>query len=112
MCILFGYMAMARPVAGTIPQAADRIDCHTATVIENDAVACEDECTYSGNQPRKKQVKIRPKFLSVSFFKVRNFYTEDLINSAFAPVVTRLYGGSAAHLLPFYYVFLFRLTPF
>jgi hypothetical protein len=105
-------MAMAHTDAGKQPHASGIIACETNTKFKKAVINDANPTVYSCNLPRRKLPKIRVKFRSVSSFKTPALHATGLDNAVVEPESTRLLNGRTANILPFYYVFLFRLTPF
>jgi hypothetical protein len=107
--LLLGVVAMADP--GMHWHAGDLRLYKTGINSDNFTPDHEDEVNYSFNT-RKKQSFLRLRFRCETSF--RNSYTDTgkLVNTFVSPTVSVLYTRRTPHLPPFYYVFLFRLTPF
>jgi hypothetical protein len=84
-----------------------------ATGVNSDTFTAdhEDEINYSFNS-RKKQSFLRLRFRCETFFRNSHTDTGKLVNTTVPLIVSVLYTRKTPHLPPFYYVFLFRLTPF
>ncbi|WP_133054780.1 hypothetical protein [Niastella populi] len=109
--LLFGLLAMADPGLRTQWHAGYNT-LFANTPGGHNFVSGDDEqvnCTYD---TRKKQSFLRLRFRAETLF--RNSYNDigkpvSTIDPAKLPVS---YARKCAHLPPFYYLFLFRLTPF
>jgi hypothetical protein len=84
-----------------------------ATGINSDTFTAdhEDEINYSFNT-RKKQSFLRIRFRCETSFRNTHTHSGKLVNTTVPSTVSVLYTRKTPHLPPFYYVFLFRLTPF
>jgi hypothetical protein len=109
--LLIGAVAMAG--------SGVRMQWHTgdpgayATDINSDSFTAdhEDEVNYSYNT-RKKQSFLRIRFRCETSFRNSHTNTGKLVNTTVPSTVPVLFTRKTPHLPPFYYVFLFRLTPF
>jgi hypothetical protein len=110
--ILLGSMAMADSGSGNLSHPANTIAYDTGAVVKSLVIAGEDAPTLSCNEPQGLHIKIRTRFRNTSFYKIRAVPAYEQANTIFPSSITPLYTGRAAFILPFYYVFLFRLTPF
>lgn len=109
--LLFGLMAMADQGLRTQWHAGYNA-VFANTPGGHDFVSDEDEqvnCTYN---TRKKQSFLRLRFRGETSF--RNSYNDigKLVNTIDPAKIPVSYSRKCAHLPPFYYLFLFRLTPF
>lgn len=82
--------------------------------VQVDGFSIHDEqASFSNRLPRHKQLKYRTRFRAVSFFNVS--YTppaEEPRSFVHHPWAVPLPDSNKERLLPFYYIFLFRFTPF
>jgi hypothetical protein len=104
-------MAMADPGLRMHWQAGDLRSYATSTNNDN-FVADQDEqvnCTYN---TRKKQSFLRIRFRNESSFRSCHSNLGKPVNTIDPATAPVLYTRKTAHLPPFYYLFLFRLTPF
>lgn len=103
---------MADTGPGNLPHPPDAIVYDTGAVIKSLVIAGEDAPAFSCNEPQGLHIKIRTRFRNTSFYKIRAVPDNEPVNTTFPSSLTPLYTQKAAFFLPFYYVFLFRLTPF
>jgi hypothetical protein len=85
----------------------------TGVTVEDHAVAHNDRPVFRCNLPAKRQLSIKSRFRAVSFIQLSPTDTNQLVGATcFIPSVKETSGINTVHLPPFYYIFLFRLTPF
>jgi hypothetical protein len=105
-------MAMAEPGKHEQPHTGDYIAYAARTEAKkfaiNDACKAGNVCSL----PTKKQSKIRTRFRAVSYFRISPVETTAPVRASFPVSVPILQYSRTGHIPPFYYVFLFRLTPF
>jgi hypothetical protein len=113
--ILLGFMANGNPGRQVYAHLhpGEYMVYDTGTTVEDHAVANTDRPVFRCNLPAKRQSKIKSRFRAVSFIQLSPIDTNQLVRSAcFIQSVKGTSGINTAHLPPFYYIFLFRLTPF
>ncbi|HEY8894598.1 MAG TPA: hypothetical protein VIM79_07270 [Niastella sp.] len=109
--LLFGVMAMADPGMRTHWHAGDLRSYATSSAGDN-FVADHDEEVNTTYSARKRQSFLRIRFRCETSFRSSHTNLGKLVNTAVHLPVSVLYTRKIPHLPPFYYVFLFRLTPF
>lgn len=91
---------------------ADDLRAYATNTSGDNLIAGQDEqVTYSYNT-RNKQSFLRLRFRAETSFRNSHNDIGKLVNTIDPSTVPVLYPRKSAHLPPFYYVFLFRLTPF
>jgi hypothetical protein len=113
--ILLGFIAMGNP--GKHMQAhlhpGEYMVYDTGATVEKHAVTHTDRPVFRCNLPAKRQSKIKSRFRAVSFIQLSPIDTYQLVGTTcFTRLVKGASGINTIHLPPFYYIFLFRLTPF
>jgi hypothetical protein len=109
--LLFGVMAMADPGLRTHWQTGDLSSYATSSTGDNFVADQDEQVNYSFNT-RKKQSFLRLRFRAETTFRNSHNNLGKLVNTIDPATVPVLYTRRTAHLPPFYYLFLFRLTPF
>lgn len=115
VCILLGYMTTAEdrlPHAQYRPYDEVGYSQHASVLAEGMGLYHED-AGFSGRLPRHKQLKHRTRFRAASSFTVS--YTppaEEPRCFDHHRWAVPLPASNKERLLPFYYIFLFRFTPF
>jgi len=109
--LLFGVMAMADPGSRMHWHTGDLRLSATSPTADSFSADQDEQVHYSYNT-RKKQSFLRLRFRCET--SIRSSHTDlgKLVNTTVPSTVPGLYTGKTAHLPPFYYLFLFRLTPF
>lgn len=110
--LLLGVMAMADP--------GEPAHAHTGDFIANDIGASakidiNDNCdpiVYAHTLMHRKRSVLKVRFRAESSFRKGHTDAGRLVNAAFPVTITTLQTRKTTHITPFYYVFLFRLTPF
>ncbi|WP_162915356.1 hypothetical protein [Paraflavitalea soli] len=73
----------------------------------------DDNISFAAQPPKHKQLKCRTRFRAVASFAVSSAFVNDGSRSYDHSGVDEPLNGSNTHcILPFYYIFLFRFTPF
>jgi len=80
--------------------------------VEAHAIDQHDHVDYISNHPAKKQPKIRTRFRAASYLRISPIETTAPAEVYCPLKELSLQNRRTAHLPPFYYLFLFRLTPF
>jgi hypothetical protein len=109
--LLFGLMAMADPGLRMNWHAGD-LRSYANTSASGNFVADQDEQVNSDYNTRKKQSFLRLRFRAETSFRNSHSDIGKLVSTIDPATVPVLYTRKCAHLPPFYYLFLFRLTPF
>lgn len=109
--LLLGVVAMADPGMRMQWHAGDLRSYATGINSDNFTTDHDDDVNYSFNT-RKKQSFLRLRFRCETSFRNSHTNTGKLVNTLVSPTVSVLYTRKTPHLPPFYYLFLFRLTPF
>jgi hypothetical protein len=104
-------MAMADPGMRMHWHAGDLRSYATNTSGDN-FVADQDEEINTSYNTRKRQSFLRIRFRCETSFRSSHTDIGKLVNTVVHSPVSVLYTRKIPHLPPFYYVFLFRLTPF
>ena len=112
--LLFGFMAMAEPGENKrSSHAGDFVAYDVGTPDESvDIVHKQSPVVAPYNLPGKKQLLLRARFRAASYFKINLTETAGPVAASFPLTGTALHKSKTPHLPPFYYIFLFRLTPF
>lgn len=107
---------IARAEGPQFKKQAKAICDHTRTNLDRIMAATgyqDDNDTFASRTPVQRHARLKTRFRAVSLYAVavgqgsnnaRSFDRHELT----VPLV----GSNTAHLLPFYYIFLFRFTPF
>jgi hypothetical protein len=109
--ILIGSLATA---AEKVPASAHADSFLAAVHVAPDHANkyIEVNATFKSKIPEKQARKIRPRFRGVSFFTLQQINSSTQSSFTFYDQTVPLPTGNQAPALPFYYIFLFRLTPF
>ena len=110
--LLPGIMAMAGP---EMP-----IRMHTGDYVANDLEASvnyhhvdkDDQVVFTANHFNKRHTLLKIRFRHESSFRKDHPDTGKLLNTSFRSTIKAPPTRKSPHIIPFYYVFLFRLTPF
>jgi hypothetical protein len=113
--VLFGLVAVANPHKrahshghGKTYQLYD-----TAATVQTHAIKHQAQAVFHCNLPSKRQAKIKSRFRAVSFYQFSPVVLTRLDESLYPFTINKLGSRiNTTHLPPFYYLFLFRLTPF
>jgi hypothetical protein len=108
--ILFGFIAMAEPGGQKQPFTGECI-AYAAGVKAKETTIDQKVVTLC-NLPKKKQSKIRVRFRAASYFRINPVETTTPVDTSFPLHIPILHNSPTGHIPPFYYIFLFRLTPF
>ena len=108
--ILFGFIAMAEPCEYKQPHTGEYIA--YATGVEAKETAIDQKVVTLCNLPEKKQSKRRVRFRAASYFRINPDETTTQVDTSFPLHIPILQSSLTGHIPPFYYIFLFRLTPF
>lgn len=114
-CILLGYMTKgADRLHDGQHRPYDNAGYYNNTSTLSDGLGFQDEqASFTSRLPRHKQLKYRTRFRAASSFTVS--YTppaEEPRSFVHHRWAVPLPANSKERLLPFYYIFLFRFTPF
>ena len=109
--LLFGLMAMADPGLRMHWHEGD-LRSYTGNATSDSFVADQDEQVNLSFNTRKKQSFLRIRFRAETSFRNSHNDIGKLVNTNDPATVPVLNNRKTAHLPPFYYLFLFRLTPF
>jgi hypothetical protein len=104
-------MAMAGPGLRMHWHEGDLRSYATNTNADSFVADQDEQVNYSFNT-RKKQSFLRLRFRAETSFRNSHSDIGKLVNTIDPSTVPVLYTRRSGHLPPFYYVFLFRLTPF
>jgi hypothetical protein len=113
--ILLGFAAVANSGKQELPLTHARmyLVADTGATMIGHAVANNDQPVFHCNWPAKRSSTIRSRFRAVSLIQLSAVDATQLVGSICSSYITNLASGiNTAHLPPFYYIFLFRLTPF
>jgi hypothetical protein len=113
--ILLGFTAMANTGGQAQPHLqADAYRLYdTAATVDLHAIDHHVHAVFHCNLPAKKQAKIKSRFRAVSFYQISPIDITRLDASIYPATQSKLGSRiNTTHLPPFYYLFLFRLTPF
>ncbi|WP_207514595.1 hypothetical protein [Longitalea luteola] len=80
--------------------------------VQLQAVDHEDQAVFISHHPAKKQTKFRTRFRAASYLRISHVQTTTPVETYCPLSESALQNATTAHLPPFYYLFLFRLTPF
>lgn len=85
----------------------------TGVTVADDTIEHTDWPVFRCNLPAKKPSTLKSRFRAVSFIQLSPSESNPLVASTCSMrTVKGTNGINTAHLPPFYYIFLFRLTPF
>jgi hypothetical protein len=104
-------MAMADPGLRMHWHTGD-IQSYANTSVNDNFVADQDEQVHYTYNTRKKQSFLRLRFRAETSFRNSHNDIGKLVSTIDPASIPVLYTRKCAHLPPFYYLFLFRLTPF
>lgn len=111
VCVLFSYYAQASSSRGDVKLSVygfqTKAPCLAPGVLED-----EDDISLFMAIPRSQSVKYRTKFRASSFLSFSTGRPEETCETLPVAISVPLYSKHKKLLLPFYYAFLFRLTPF
>jgi hypothetical protein len=113
--ILLGFIATGNPGKHMQPHLhpGGYMVYDIGATVQDHAVAHNDRPVFRCNLPAKRQSKIKSRFRAVSFIQLSPIHTNQLVGATcFIPSFKGASGINTVHLPPFYYIFLFRLTPF
>ncbi|WP_205508889.1 hypothetical protein [Longitalea arenae] len=110
--ILLGTIAVAGTGRQKQSQPCDPVANAISVSVEAQAIGQQDQADYISNHPAKKQSKIRTRFRAASYLRISPVETTAPVEVYCPLKETTLSNRRTAHLPPFYYLFLFRLTPF
>jgi hypothetical protein len=105
-------MAMADPGSAKYVHTGDRLPNDIGATVQSYLAVDDDPVVCGYAHLNKKQTLCKIRFRAESSFRKSHHNTGRLVNAAFPCTVTALPTGKSTHITPFYYVFLFRLTPF
>jgi hypothetical protein len=113
--ILLGFVAVADPGKKELSHLhpGKYLVDDTGATVNDHAVAHNNRPVFRCNLPAKRASTIRSRFRAVSLIQLSAADATQLVGSIISSYITNLASGiNTAHLPPFYYIFLFRLTPF
>ncbi|MBO9200544.1 MULTISPECIES: hypothetical protein [Niastella] len=113
--ILLGFLSMGNPGKQVHLHllSGDYIIYDTGAIADDLTAEPTEQAVIRCNLPAKRQSKIKSRFRAVSFIQLSPNETNQLVSSICSyRSIKMTYGINTAHLRPFYYIFLFRLTPF
>lgn len=110
--MLFAFIAMAEPGKHKPPLTGDYIGYDTGVEAKEIAIDQKGKAVNVCNLPKKKQSKIRVRFRAASYFRINPDESTTPVESSFPLHAPILQNSRTGHIPPFYYIFLFRLTPF
>lgn len=110
--VLFGLLAKAGqgPDVQLPESGISKYDPDAANAF--DAYRKLAKISYSVGLPHNKKNRLRIRFRPASIISIEPAEVQGLLGNAFSLVESSGLGSKTACLLPFYYIFLFRLTPF
>lgn len=113
--ILLGFAAVGNPGKQDLSplHAGMYLVYDTGAVVDDIAVEHNDQPVFRCNLPVNRPTKFRSRFRAVSFIQLSPSETNQPVASSCSIQTGKgTTGINTAHLPPFYYIFLFRLTPF
>jgi hypothetical protein len=113
--VLLGLVAVAHPHKRAQPHVHGKAHqlCDTAAKVQTHTAKHHVQAVFHCNLPSKRQAKIKSRFRAVSFYQICPNDITRLEESLYPVTVNKLGSRiNTTHLPPFYYLFLFRLTPF
>lgn len=113
--LLLGFVAVGNPGKQERPplHPGMYLVYDTGAAVSDHTVTHNDWPVFRCNLPAKKRSAIKSRFRAVSFIQLSPSETNPPAASTCSiEIVKGANGLNTAHLPPFYYIFLFRLTPF
>jgi hypothetical protein len=110
--MLFGFIAMAEPGRQKQQHTGDSTAYATGVNVKEIAIDQEGKVVTLCNLPKKKQSKIRVRFRAASYFRINPDESTTPVKVSSPLHVPIGQNNRTGHIPPFYYIFLFRLTPF
>jgi hypothetical protein len=112
ICILFGFLAKGQDGAICISQPDKNLAAVQALVAKHSHLNLEDFGTFKCKTPEPKARKIRARLRGITAFELQPVSNPEQSSVALHNIPVHINVKNNALIFPFYYIFLFRLTPF
>lgn len=109
--VLLGYLARANPGMYMPYHESSLKKIEQVSVNATKDGFKPDQATYTSNFARSTNRRIKVRFRAASFINITPVTVPGLSDGGFSIIESLALTGNM-HLPPFYYIFLFRLTPF